>query len=134
MVGRRFTVRAFRRYWLVSDQVMVIVSDLDNANHGEINVVGSISKAARLVETLLETGLDEARIRVFAGSEVEMRVRHKPIVSLVANNEGSKFELDDGVDKPAETFDADAESSEQEGTAAPYQQNGVRFANAFRSA
>lgn len=118
----------------MSDRVMVIVSDLDNANHGEINVVGSISKAASLVETILETGLDQGRIRVFAGSEMEMRVRHKPIVSLVANDEGSESELDDGVDKPAEASDADAESSKQEVTAAPYQLNGVRFANAFRSA
>ncbi len=61
----------------MSEQVMVIVADLDDPKHGEINVVESVHKGARLVETLLEAGFDEARIRVFSGAEMDMRVRHR---------------------------------------------------------
>ncbi len=67
----------------MSEQVMVIVADLDDPKHGEINVVESVHKGARLVETLLEAGFDQARIRVFSGAEMDMRVRHRPVVALV---------------------------------------------------
>ena len=54
----------------MSDQIMVIVSDLDNDKHAEINVIEGVQKAARLVEALLEAGFDQARIRVFVGGEM----------------------------------------------------------------
>ena len=72
----------------MSEQVMVIVADLDDPKHGEINVVESVHKGARLVETLLEAGFDQARIRVFSGAEMDMRVRHRPVVALVGGEIG----------------------------------------------
>ena len=45
----------------MSEAVIVVVSDLDDAKHGEINVVENLQKAARLVETLLEAGFDQTR-------------------------------------------------------------------------
>src|SRR3990172_3244659 len=73
----------------MSEPVMVIVADLDDAKHGEINVVESTQKAARLVETLLEAGVDQGRIRVFSGGEMDMRVRHRPVVAIVSGNEAA---------------------------------------------
>ena len=61
---------------------MVVVSDLDDTNRAEINVVQTTSKPARLVEALLEAGLDQARIRVFVGNEIGMQEQYGPIVML----------------------------------------------------
>jgi hypothetical protein len=115
---------------------MVIVSDVENAKHGEINIVESIPKAGRLVETLLEAGFDQARIRVFAGGEMEMRVRQRPVVALIADDETSEPALDNDerVGKLTLRSETGAESPKQKVSAEPYQQNGVRFANAFRPA
>jgi len=118
----------------VSDQIMVIVSDLDNDKHAEINVIEGVQKAARLVEALLEAGFDQARIRVFVGGEMGMQVRHRPVVALVADDEGSKSAPDDGVGKSAATSDTEAESPKHEVAAELYQQNGRRFSAAFRLA
>ena len=119
----------------MSDQAMVIVSDLDDAKHAEINVVESVPKAARLVETLLEAGFDQSRIRVFVGDEMGMQVRHRPVVAFVTYDESSEPALDDdGLDKLAVTPGTEAEPPKQIAVAEPYQQNGVRFAKAFRPA
>jgi len=113
---------------------MVIVSDLDNGKQAEINVVESVPKAARLVETLLEAGFDQARIRVFVGGEMGMQVRLRPIVALVADDKNPEPALDDGVDKLTVSSGSEDESPKQKVAAQSYQQNGVRFANAFRPA
>ncbi len=118
----------------MSDQVMVIVSGLANDKHAEINVIEGVQKAARLVEALLEAGFDQARIRVFVGGEMGMQVRHRPVVALVADEEGSKSAPDDGVGKSAATSETEAESPKQEVAAELYQQNGRRFSAAFRLA
>ncbi len=114
----------------MSEQVMVIVSDLDDAKHGEINVVESLPKAARLVETMLEAGFDQARIRVYAGAEMDMRVRQRPVVALVAGNEMNES----GAGKRTATSSTKAESRKEEVAAEPYEKNGVRFSTAFKPA
>jgi len=129
----------------MSDSVMVIVSDLDDAKHGEINVVDSSEKATRLIETLLEAGFDQTRIRVFTGAEMDMRVRHRPVVALVTGDQAADPPAGTAADTPTEAVPesaekrpvasgAKAESRKQEVTAAPYEQNGVRFSTAFRPA
>jgi hypothetical protein len=118
----------------VSDQVVVIVSDLDDAKHAQINVVESVPKAARLVETLLEAGFDQSRIRVFVGGEMGMEVRQRPIVTLGGDDKDSEPVIDDGVDKLTVTSSTEAESPKQKVAAELYQQNGVRFSAAFRPA
>ncbi len=130
----------------MSEQVMVIVADLDDPKHGEINVVESVHKGARLVETLLEAGFDQARIRVFSGAEMDMRVRHRPVVALVG---GDQREHDAPGDHEASNKPSDnsedaskrpvpsgtrAESRKEEVAAQHYERNGVRFSTAFRPA
>jgi hypothetical protein len=118
----------------VSDQVMVIVSDVDDAKHGMITVVESVRKAGGIVETLLEEGFEQVRIRVFAGGEMAMQVRHRPVVTFGADGEGSDPDLDDDLDTVTISSGTDAEPPAEQVAAAPYQQNGVRFAHAFRPA
>ena len=120
----------------MSDSVMVIVHDLDDPKHGEINVVESLQKGARLVETLLEAGFDQTRISVFTGAEMDMRVRHRPVVALVTGDEAAEAaphaEPDDGKRPVAPA--TKAESRKEEVETAPYERNGVRFSTAFRPA
>jgi hypothetical protein len=127
----------------MSEQVMVIVADLDDPKHGEINVVDSAQKGARLVETLLEAGFDQARIRVFSGAEMDMRVRHRPVVAFVsgADNEagdtgGAVIKNGDSEDSGKRTVPSGtkAESRKEEATPEQYERNGVRFSTAFRPA
>jgi hypothetical protein len=113
---------------------MVIVSDFDNANHAEINNVGSLPKAAKLVETMLEAGFDQARIRVFVGEEMAVTVRQRPVVALVVDDESEPDLDDDGVDKIAVAASPPGESPKQTVAAEPYQKNGEQFSKAFRPA
>ena len=71
----------------MGNNVIVLVSDLDNAIRGEINVLQDESEATRLVESLIESGFEQERIRVFVGDELQMQVRHRPVVSLSADAE-----------------------------------------------
>ena len=119
----------------MSEAVIVIVSDLDDAKHGEINVVENLQKAARLVETLLEAGFDQTRVRVFSGDELDMRVRHRPVVALVTGDQaadGSSEANDHHEKQPINS--GKSESRKQEATANLYERNGVRFSTAFRPA
>ena len=120
----------------MSESVMVIVADLDDAKHGEINVVESPQKAARLVETLLEAGFDQGRIRVFSGGEMDMRVRHRPVVALVT---GSEAEASVGTEAEATpeqpvASGTKADTHKQAIEAEMYQRNGQKFSTAFRPA
>ncbi|TMF12964.1 MAG: hypothetical protein E6I38_02490 [Chloroflexi bacterium] len=128
------------------EQVMVIVADPDDPKHGEINVVENAQKGARLVETLLEAGFDQARIRVFSGAEMDMQVRHRPVVALVSGdaNEGAAPSGDEAanrdngnnVDSSKKTVASatQSESRKEEVAAEHYERNGVRFSTAFRPA
>jgi hypothetical protein len=120
----------------MSESVIVVVSDLDDAKHGEINVVESTQKATRLVETLLEAGFDQTRIRVFSGSELDMRVRHRPVVNLLTGDEPAEGQSETArqEEKPPVASGTKVESRKQEATATPYEQNGVRFSTVFRPA
>lgn len=116
----------------MTDQALVIVSDPDDAKHAEINFAESVPKAARLVETLLEAGFDQTRIRVFVGGEMVMQVRQRPIVTLVDDNESSEPALE--TDSVPVTSSTDGKSPKLELATEPYAQNGVRFSAAFRPA
>ena len=93
-----------------------------------------MDSAIDVVGQTLEAGFDQARIRVFVGGEMGMQVRHRLVVALVADEEGSKSAPDDGVGKSAATSETEAESPKQEVAAELYQQNGRRFSAAFRLA
>jgi hypothetical protein len=118
-----------------------MVSDLDDAKHGEISVMEGPHKAARLVETLLEAGFDQARIRVFTGDEMEMQVTHRPVVALVNSDaEASPDDAPAPAEQPAEAeaelvaATPKAKAELEEVTATPFVRDGVRFSSQFRSA
>ncbi|TMB70014.1 MAG: hypothetical protein E6J43_02970 [Chloroflexi bacterium] len=130
----------------MSEQVMVVVADLDDPKHGEINVVESVQKGARLVETLLEAGFDRERIRVFSGGEMDMQVRHRPVVALISGDQKEQGEAAPGEasdkqggnsedsSKRSMASAARAESRKEEVATEHYERNGVRFSTAFRPA
>ena len=91
----------------MSSTVIVVISDLDNAAHGEINVMESPQKAARLVETLLESGYEQERIRVFSAEEFQMQVHHRPVVSLMT----AEGEVDEA---PPQSGSPSADEADQE--------------------
>jgi hypothetical protein len=76
----------------MSGTVIVVVADLDNATHGEINVLEDEEEAAQLVETLIESGYDQARVRAFAANEFNIRVHHRPVVALTTAAEADSAE------------------------------------------
>jgi hypothetical protein len=121
----------------MSESVMVIVADPDDAKRGEINFVEGPQKAARLVETLLEAGYEQTRIRVFNGSEMDMRVRHRPVVALLSSEEaGDKADAAAEGEAEPQTVasNAKAEAVKEAIAAEPYQNNGQKFSAAFRPA
>ena len=118
----------------MSESVMVIVADLDDAKHGEINVVESAQKAARLVETLLEAGFDQERIRVFTGAEMDMRVRHRPVVAFVSGEEPAESEQEASAAEQPVASATKAESRKEAVAPELYQRNGQKFSTAFRPA
>ena len=66
----------------MSDKFVLVVSDENDRKHGEISVLDTAHETERLVETLLEAGFDQERIRVFTGSEAEFVTTYRPVVSL----------------------------------------------------
>lgn len=128
----------------MSGTVLVLVSDADDAKHGEISVMESPGKAARLVETLLEAGFEQERIRIFNGAEMEMQVSHRPVVALVGDDApGESGGSDDEASSPAATPEEPGEpegvaqtaSAElEEAAATPFVKDGVRFSTLFRPA
>ena len=133
----------------MANKVIVMVSDLDDASHGEINILDGPEAAVQFVETLLESGFEQERVRVFGGDELQMQVHHRPVVSLiVGNSRGRKEEApreeEEAAEAPAEqhqeqvaaakTVTARAKAVMEEVAAQPFVRNGVRFSSQFRPA
>ncbi len=132
------------------NKVIVMVSDLDDASHGEINVLDGPELAAHFVETLLESGFAQERVRVFGGDELQMQVHQRPVVSLISSVRGRKEEApkdDEEVETPtpparpqqeqvaaSRTVSARARAVMDEIAAQPFMRNGVRFSSQFPSA
>lgn len=133
----------------MSSRMIVMVSDMDDAKHGEINVLDNPQKAARLVESLLESGFDQERIRIFNGDEMGMQVTHRPVVALVgagvpsngkhaateavSNSEDTEAEeLEETAPRSKAQFQEVAVSVEEKPT--PYVKDGVKFSSLFRPA
>jgi hypothetical protein len=129
------------------NRVIVMVSDLDDAGHGEINVLDGPDLATRFVETLLESGFERERIRVFVGDEMMMEVHHRPVVSLLGNSRTGKEEPQEEEapetpqreeEETGATVTTGARSTTIEEVAAavaePFVKNGVRFSTQFRPA
>lgn len=119
-------------------KVIVLVTDRDDAKHGEISIIDSMGKAERLVETLMEAGFERERIRVFSGGELELQVTHRPVVSLVkpmgSVAEVRREESEAGEESLAKEEESEAKELEgalEEG--APSAHGGFRFSSLFRS-
>ena len=106
--------------------VVVLIADRDDPKRGEITTLDDIREAERLIERLLEEGLEQERLRVFGGSEMGMRVTQKPVVALGGDDEPDL----ESEDATAETV----EESEAEPADAPFVRDGVRFSSLFKSA
>lgn len=93
----------------MGEKIIVLVSDRDDNKHGEISVLDDAHKAERLVETLLEAGFEEERIRVFSGTASEFEISHRPVVSLVGEDS------EDGEGERESTVQHDSRETEAEG-------------------
>jgi len=103
------------------DKFVLVVSDETDERHGEISVLDTAQKAERLVETLLEAGFEQNRIRVFTGSEAEFVTTYRPVVSLADETNQTT-----GPVRP--------ESDQVEPEAAEVDGNGSSMSSLFRSA
>ncbi len=76
-------------------QVLVLVANRDDPNHIEVTVLNERADAERLLQTLLEAGIEQQRVRIFSGTEMHAQVTHKPVVTLdVGDTDGSARESD----------------------------------------
>jgi hypothetical protein len=115
----------------MSAKVIVIVCDRENAKRGEVTVVENPRTAAHLVETLLEAGFEQGRIRLFSGEATEMRVTSRPVVSLVDEQAepAAGPALVEAPSRPRETTAEQASAEE----VTPFVKDGVRFSSLFRA-
>ena len=135
----------------MDETIIVLVSDKDDSEHGEISILDDPQKAERLVETLLEAGFDERRIRVFNGRSSKFEVNHRPVVALVdGSSQGTRRPAVEGKSRdgkveeraaevevaqsriqepPKDEMTEEAEAPATAEVAAP-----VRFSSLFRSA
>jgi hypothetical protein len=67
----------------MSDKFVLVVSDERDDKHGEIAVLDNAHETERWVETLLDAGFEQDRIRAFTGSEAEFVTTYQPVVTLV---------------------------------------------------
>jgi hypothetical protein len=72
----------------ISTKVILLVSDPEDPKHGELKLFDDPEKVERVVETLLEAGFEQERIRVFTGTESTIAVTHRPVVTLVSEETG----------------------------------------------
>lgn len=66
----------------MATSMVVMVLDPDDAKRGEITVVDDPKAAARMVESFLEAGYKQERIRVFNATPLQMQIVQKPVVSF----------------------------------------------------
>ncbi len=135
---------------MTGEKIIVLVTDRGDSRHGEISVLDEAHKAERLVETLLEAGFEEERIRVFTGRLSEFQISQRPVVALVGEGEAEEpqtAEIDSReavVEEPAAETEASEvgmpeepgveENEEEEVPAAAEMAAPVRFSSLFRSA
>ncbi len=130
---------------MASEKIIVLVSDRDDNKHGEVSVLDDPAKAERLVETLIEAGFDQDRIRVFSGRQSEFQISQRPVVALVAEGEVAQAAagVSAGREAPAaqsRAAEAVAEGDAGAGEAGEAEEQTeeeaapVRFSSLFRSA
>ena len=122
----------------MSEEFVLVVSDESDGKHGEISVLDTAHEIERQVETLLESGVDQNQIRVFAGAEAEFETIYRPVVSLFdESNEAAN--LDRPVSDKAGLEATEVRSEAEREAVKAHSGNGhsqgsVRPASLFRSA
>ncbi len=117
----------------MSDKFVLVVSDESDRKHGEISVRNTAHETERLVETLLDAGFDQERIRVFTGSDAEFATTYRPVVSLAdeANQTTEPARpASDQVEPEATEIEAETEVEAVEA----HSGNGSSISSLFRSA
>ncbi|MFQ6019439.1 MAG: hypothetical protein ACE5KW_01640 [Dehalococcoidia bacterium] len=109
-------------------KVIILVADKDDDKHGEISVLDDAKKAEQLVETLLEAGFEEERIRVFKGDELDMQITHRPMVTLVQAEAEAEAEAQDSDEEEQEEGQAEAKAGEK----ASSDQSEAKIVSSFR--
>ncbi len=102
----------------MDETIIVLVSDKDDSKHGEISILDGPQKAERLVETLLEAGFDESRIRVFNGRSSEFQISHRPVVAMVdGSSEGARRPAAEGKSREGKAEEPAVVAERREGKA-----------------
>ena len=122
----------------MSEEFVLVVSDESDGKHGEISVLDTAHETERLVETLLESGIDQNRIRVFAGAESEFETTYRPVVNLF-DESNKTAELDRPISNKARPQATEVRAvAEPESVLAPsgngHSRGSVRPSSLFRSA
>lgn len=130
----------------MANSVMVMILDQDNSKHGEVKLLSGPEEAARHIQSLIESGFEQNRIRAFYADRMEMQVSHRPVVALVGAErsvaaEPETVSNDDNIDlRTAEPVlvSAGAASARseirREVAPQPFVRDGVRFSSLFRPA
>ncbi len=114
----------------MSDKFVLVVSDESDRNHGEISVLDTAHETERLVETLLEAGLDQERIRVLRSSEAEFVTTSRPVVSLA----DEANQTTEPARSASDRVEPDATEIEAETEVEAHSGNGGSVSSLFRSA
>jgi hypothetical protein len=65
-------------------KIILLVSDSSDSKFGEIIMLDEARKAEHAIEALLEAGLEQERVRVFDGAEINIQVTYRPLVVLAS--------------------------------------------------
>ena len=122
----------------MSEEFVLVVSDESNGKHGEISVLDTAHEVERLMETLLESGIEQNRIRVFAGAEAEFETIYRPVVNL-CDEANESAELDRPISDKAGLEATEVRAVAERETVQAHSGNGhsrgsVRPSSLFRSA
>ena len=122
----------------MSEEFVLVVSDESDGKHGEISVLDTAHETERLVETLLESGIDQNRIRVIAGAEAKFETIYRPVVSLF-DEANETAELDRPVSDKAGLEATEVRAEAEREAVKAHSGNGrsrgsVRPSSLFRSA
>ena len=117
----------------MSDKFVLVVSDENDRKRGEISVPDTAQETERLVETLLEAGFDQERIRVFTGSEAEFVTTYRPVVSL-ADEANRTTEPARSASEHVEPESTETEAETEAAAVGAHGGNGSSVSSLFRSA
>ena len=76
---------------------LVLLTDEDSSDRGEIRFFDDAEQVSSYAESLLESGYEQPRIRIFTSAAVEMLVSHRPVVSIVGADESEEQEAADAA-------------------------------------